>query len=462
MPRLTLGTAEGHGGPPGPGARAALDRALNRTGRWGWEGEPVQERMDKTYSSSEQPSRDPRTPPTSSRTQTRRKGRYEFFSSSAGCSTFLSAAAVWSVCHMGAPLALEDVCLRGALLCLLWGILRGCVYVLPCYLRSPPGRDPAPVLREEVVTQIKTMANERSTSSVVPIPLGLALADSLLLSILQEPLADPSGPHVQDLVSRLESVSNTLESVHLESLEQDCVLTEKVTLVRNYLRKRSISLRRLLRVQPEFESGVKELQEGVEVRWGRLEELHTGVTLTREGGQDGEDLTSAHQDAEALFAVLSHHRKQLDDCQALLKDGTQLLQELMWSHGHAGNALTSCNSESVWPEMLLQSNMEQFDKVQESFLSLEQQTATFQAHLEGLVRGKEGEGASGASSPDLNGGFSSEVSSEHLESDGESDLRRSLCERSAQQLSSTIGRLRISGRKKKKSDRTLEGKVADI
>ncbi|XP_077397552.1 uncharacterized protein LOC144033377 isoform X2 [Festucalex cinctus] len=446
MPRLTLGTAEGHGG-PGPGARAALDRAQNWAGRWGWEGELVRDRLEKTRSSSEQLSCDPQTPPTSSSpTQTRRKRRCKLFFSSTGCCTFLSVAALWSVCHMGAPLSLEDVCL----LCLLWGIMGGCVYVLLCYSRTSPGRDPAPILREELVTQSETVANERSASSGVRIPLGLALADGLLLSVLQEPLADPSGPHLQDLVSRLESVSNTLESVHLESLEQDCVLTKKVTLIRNYLRERSISLRRLLLVQPEFEAGVKELQEGVEVRWGRLEELHTGVTLTREGGQDREDLTSAHQDAETLFAVLSHHRKQLDDCQALLKDSTQLLQELTWSHSHAGNALTSCNSESVWPEMLLQSNMEQFDKVQESFLSLEQQTATFQAHLEGLARGKEGEPpASGASSPDLNGRLSSDVSSERPEWDGEADVRLSLCERSAQQLSSTIGRLRKSGRKKK-------------
>ncbi|XP_019742914.1 uncharacterized protein LOC109526210 isoform X2 [Hippocampus comes] len=290
-----------------------------------------------------------------------------------------------------------------------------------------------------------------STSSSVPSPLGLALADSLLVSILQEPLADPSALHVQGLLSTLESVSHTLDKVHpgSQSMEQDCLLTEKVTFVRSYLRKRSSSLRRLLRVQAEFEAAVKELEEGVDLRWGRLEELHTGVTLTREGDQDRADLASAHQNAETLFAVLSHHRKQLDDCQTLLKDNTQLLQELMWSHSHAGNTLRGCNSESVWPELLLQSNMERFDKVQESFLSLEQQTATFQAHLEGLARDKEAEHASGASSPDLNGGLSSEVSSEHPDSDGESDGRLSLCERSAQQLSSTFERLRKSGRKKK-------------
>lgn len=66
---------------------------------------------------------------------------------------------------------------------------------------------------------------------------------------------------------------------------------------------RSSSLRKLLRVQAEFEAAVKELQEGVELRWGRLEELHTGVTLTREGDQNRADLASAHQNAEVIMHV---------------------------------------------------------------------------------------------------------------------------------------------------------------
>ncbi|XP_049582091.1 uncharacterized protein si:ch211-151h10.2 [Syngnathus scovelli] len=442
---MTLSGAGGHDG-PGSGARAVLDRALDRASRGGWEGEPVRECLEKAHS-SEHPSRDLQILSTSSATQRWRRRRWKKLFSSTGCVTFLPVAAVWSVCHMGAPPSLEDVCWRGALLCLLWGTLAGCVYVLLWYLKSSLGQEPAPVIKEEVVTQIKMMTNERSSSSAVPIPLALALTESLLLSILQEPLTDPSGPHMQDLLSRLESVFNKLESVVPGS--EFTELTEKVTLIQSYLRKRSSSLRRLLQIQAEFEAGIKELLEGVEVRWGRLEELHTGVTLTKEGGREPEDLASAHQDAETLSAVLSHHRKQLGDCQALLKDSTQLLQELIWSHSHAGSTLRNCESESVWPEMLLQSNMEQFDKVQESFLSLEQQTATFQAHLEGLSTGKEREHASGASSPDLNSGLSSEVSLEHLDSDDESDGRLSLCQRSAQHLSSTIGRLRKSERKKK-------------
>ncbi|XP_051934484.1 uncharacterized protein si:ch211-151h10.2 isoform X3 [Hippocampus zosterae] len=268
-------------------------------------GEPIQKCLKKTHS-SKQPSHDLQTPLTSSNTQMWRKTRWKSSSSCRGCCAFLPAAALWSVCHTGAPLSLADVCSRAALLCLLWGSLGGCVYVLLRYLRSTSRQEPAPVLREEVAIQSKMKAIERSTSSSVPSPLGLALADSLLVSILQEPLADPSALHVQDLLSTLESVSHTLDSVHpgSQSKEEDCLLTEKVTFIRSYLRKRSSSLRTLLRIQAKFEAAVKELEEGVELRWGRLEELHTGVTLTREGDQDRADLASAHRNAEGDIQLM--------------------------------------------------------------------------------------------------------------------------------------------------------------
>ncbi|XP_057695944.1 uncharacterized protein LOC130918077 isoform X2 [Corythoichthys intestinalis] len=398
MPQLMLGS---HGG-----VRAALQRAH----RWGLQGEPFQNNLEKTHS-SEPTSYDLQTPSTSSLSQSWRKRRGKLVTLFTICSIFLLVAALSSI-------YLEEVSWAGVVTCLTLGVFG---YILLSYLRSPSEREPTPVMQEGVVTQSKIIVDERSPSPDVKslgvsIPLALTLADSLLLSVLQEPLADPSGPHVQDLLSRLESMFHILESVHSpsESREEDHILIEKVTLIQSYLHKRSSSLRRLLQVQAEYESSVKELREGVEDRWGRLEELHTGVTLTKEGGEDQVDLASAHQDAESFFAVLSHHREQLEGCQDLLKDSTQLLQ---------------------------------FDKVQESFLSLEQQTATFQAHLKGLATGKE---TRGASSPDFNGKVAAEISAEHPDSDDDSDARKSLCERSAQHLSSTIGRLRKSGKKKKK------------
>lgn len=89
--------------------------------------------------------------------------------------------------------------------------------------------------------------------------------------------------------------------------------------------------------------------------------------------------------AKTLFTVQGHHRNRFECCQAHLTDSTQLLQvklcsdrrktflifpavfrhplnfvsqELTWSHTHISNSVSS-SSESVWPEVLLQSNIEQ-------------------------------------------------------------------------------------------------------
>lgn len=86
---------------------------------------------------------------------------------------------------------------------------------------------------------------------------------------------------------------------------------------------------------------------------------------------------------KTLFAVLSHYGNTLQCCQAHLKDSTQLLQvkfssckksqlliwsavftqkslpqELMWRHTQTSSSVSS-SGESVWPELLLQSNIEQ-------------------------------------------------------------------------------------------------------
>ncbi len=88
---------------------------------------------------------------------------------------------------------------------------------------------------------------------------------------------------------------------------------------------------------------------------------------------------------KTLLAVLGHYRNRLQRCQTHLKDCTSLLQvqlcshsenpllilrcpllksaspvpqELTWSHAHTSSRVSS-SSESVWPELLLQSNIEQ-------------------------------------------------------------------------------------------------------
>lgn len=257
----------------------------------------------------------------------------------------------------------------------------------------------------------------------------------------------------------------------LEEVERDSTLIDKVKLIHSYLHRRMSSLHRLVQVQGDFEASVKDMLEGLEGLWTQLEKLHTGVTLTKEGSRGHGDLASAQTDTETLFAVLSHYRNRLQCCEAHLRDSTLLLQELTWSHTHMSNTVRSCR-ESVWPELLLQSNIEQFDKVQESFLSLEQQMSTFKAHLEGL--GKEDQEGHAEPLAQADGAHSRSVSRQNslqldsgrknnvwhrdsvstassvssMEADTESDSPVSLCERSALQFTSTIGRLRKSGRRK--------------
>ncbi|XP_069017355.1 uncharacterized protein [Embiotoca jacksoni] len=395
--------------------------------------------------------------------------------------SFAPAGVVWSVCQLEALLhpsvLLVDVCWRLLLLSLLWIVLGGCIHALKCCLRPRQIQmEPPPRKQQEDVTgnrnnQYSWMS--QPTSSGLSVPLTLALADSLLLCVLQEPMPDPSVPHIQALLSRLELVAHTLENADIasevtrEEVDRSSTLTNKLKLVWTYLQQRIVSLNTLVQVQGDFEASVKDMLQGLDDLWAQLEELHAGVTLTKQRSKGQVAVASAQTDAETLFAVLGRYRNRLQSCQAHLKESTQLLQELTWSHTYISNNVNS-SGESIWPELLLQSNMEQFDKVQESFLSLEQQTCTFQAHLEGLGKGNQlthGNGAqscpvSPQTSPRVHNGCTSDASLGHRNSssrsvssvdagtDTEKDTRLSLRKRSVLRFSSTIGRLRLSGRKK--------------
>ncbi|XP_030600066.1 uncharacterized protein LOC115790368 [Archocentrus centrarchus] len=385
---------------------------------------------------------------------------------------FTPAFVVWSVYQLEALLhpsvLLVDVCWRLLFVCLVWITLAGCLHALKCCLQ--PGqsqlRGEAPETGQEIVTEMRSdQCSWMSTNPGVSVNMVVALADSLLLCVLQEPLPERSVPQIQALLCRLESVSQTLEKADVgseEEVSQSSRVTDKVKLLRAYLQQRIASLRTLVQVQGNFEASVKNMLQGLDDLWAQLEELHTGVTLSKQESHGHRDLTSAQTDTQHLWSVLGHRRNKLKSCQVHLKDSTQLLQELTWSHTHLSRSVNG-SSESVWAELLLQSNIEQFDKVQESFLSLEQQTSNFQAHLEGLQGKHAGPAAHADSglpqtsvpahrkaSPEHRRSTSSSTSSSSVDAGGAAgtDDTFSLCQRSARQFSSSIGRLRKSGRKK--------------
>ncbi|KAM9319134.1 uncharacterized protein KZ484_023431 isoform 2-T2 [Pholidichthys leucotaenia] len=385
---------------------------------------------------------------------------------------FAPAFAVFSMFHLEAllhpSLPLLDVCWSLFSVGLVGAFVAGCIHGLRCCLWPGQMQDEPETIQEEVSAETIETEIQSSQCSWTPpsqtsapdVDLTLALADSLLLCVLQESLPDSSVPHIQDLLSRLESVSHTLEKADIgsdtiqEEVDKGAVLTDKLKLICTYLQQRIGTLHIVVQVQGDFEATVKDMLQGLDGLWGQLEELHAGVTLTKSGSQDHKDLTSTQTDAQTLFSVLGHYGTKLQSCQTYLKDSTQLLQELTWSHTHICSSVNS-SSESVWPELLLQSNIEQLDKVQENFIVLQQQISAFQAHLEGLgkenqERNAESSRNAHAGSEDLSSGslqmsphVPSEVSLEHQNSSSsyastssmdtgtatETEASASLCER---------------------------------
>ncbi|XP_038145865.1 uncharacterized protein si:ch211-151h10.2 isoform X1 [Cyprinodon tularosa] len=317
---------------------------------------------------------------------------------------FIPVAAVWFACQLEAlpypSLPAEDMCCRLLLVCFLWALLGGGIYALKCCLRPGQNWEEHPQRKQQLVepeicrNQYSSQLSRVPPTSIrdVEVPLTQALTDSLLLCVLHEPLQVPSVSHVKALHSRLEVVAYTLEKVNFgpeampKEVGRGSMLRDKLKVLCAYLEQRTGSLQALIQVQADFESIVRDFLQGTEGLWAQLVELHAGVTLTKQDSQGNRDLASVQADAESLISVLGQYQNKLKVCQAHLKDSTQLLQELTWSHAHISSKVNG-GGESVWPELLLQSNIEQADKVQESFSALEQQIATFKTHLQGL--GKE-------------------------------------------------------------------------
>lgn len=53
-------------------------------------------------------------------------------------------------------------------------------------------------------------------------------------------------------------------------------------------------------MQGDFEASVRDMLEGLDGLWARLEVLHTGVTLTKHWGPGHKDVASARTDLEVI------------------------------------------------------------------------------------------------------------------------------------------------------------------
>ncbi|CAM4577155.1 unnamed protein product [Leuciscus chuanchicus] len=219
------------------------------------------------------------------------------------------------------------------------------------------------------------------------------LADGLVVSLLHEPLPDPSEPHIRGLLTRLQAVSQTFRGgAYEEEKERNekCAIQERVNQIRSYLQDRMSSLRSLLQVQRECEVSVCAVQSALQKRWALLEELHTRVTLSPDNTQKAHDPHAVLTDTENLFAELSQFKSKVQHCRTQLETNINLLQELRSSHeGLARTFGTSIDSK--WSKELLQSNTDLFSEIQEDFMSLEQQTSNFVIHLRGLNSSEEKE-----------------------------------------------------------------------
>ncbi|XP_061073923.1 uncharacterized protein si:ch211-151h10.2 [Conger conger] len=262
-----------------------------------------------------------------------------------------------------------------------------------------------------------------------PVSLAKALMDSLLLCLLSEAVEDPGPAHIQALAHRLEMVEQTLgrADVLAENPRKRCVsgqrgneesllLTDSLQDVCAFLQERAQCLRALAQAQEDYGKSIEGVKEVLEEHWVLLVQLHIQVIRGRkrreqrvraamrkkgerkegereEGEREGreeekKDIKMALQNVECFSVELSQRKDSLQQSRALLCDITHLLQELgggLQALGERGGG----GSEPLWTEGLLQSNTQQFDEVLQDFLSLEKLTSCFLTHLEGLRANSE-------------------------------------------------------------------------
>ncbi|KAL7870627.1 hypothetical protein SRHO_G00081240 [Serrasalmus rhombeus] len=310
-------------------------------------------------------------------------------------------AALWLVVQEEAPLhpsvSLLESGYRLLLAGLLWVGLGLCVCLLQFlyhYRETHKQKSREVSQNSEVAVRRAEQVHQARQQHLVA--MVRALLDGMVLSLLHEPLSNSSLSQIRGLLTRLETVSQAVSesSVHKgqqlqasdeegKVSDEESSLKERIKHVCTYLQDRVSVLQSLLQVQDNYGACVADIQQGLQVHWELLENLHTRVTLKSEKCQGLEDPHTVLLDTENLRTQLGLFRSRVQECQTHLNTSTQLLQELESSQQVLADTVGE-TLEATWTKHFLQCNTQQFEKVHEDFMSLEQQTLTFVTHLRGL------------------------------------------------------------------------------
>ncbi|XP_036417565.1 uncharacterized protein si:ch211-151h10.2 [Colossoma macropomum] len=330
-----------------------------------------------------------------------------------GLQCLAQVAALWLVVQEEAPLhpsvSLLESGYRLLLAGLLWAGLGLCVSLLQFlyHYRKTHKQESREVSQNSENSEVAVRGPEQVQQACQQdaghlVAMVSALLDGMVVSLLHEPLSNSSLSQIRGLLTRLEAVSQAVckGSLHKgqqlqasdeegKVSEEESSLKDKFKHICTYLQDRVSVLCSLLQVQDHYGVCVADVQEGLQVHWELLENLHTRVTLKPEKCQSLEDPHTVLLDTESLYTQLGLFRSRVHECQTHLNTSTQLLQELESSQQVLADTV-GVTLEATWTKDFLQCNTQQFEKVHEDFMSLEQQTLTFVTHLRGLRVSEEG------------------------------------------------------------------------
>ncbi|XP_026879470.2 uncharacterized protein si:ch211-151h10.2, partial [Electrophorus electricus] len=321
-------------------------------------------------------------------------------------------AAAWSVVQLEAPLhpsvGLMEATWRLCLAGVLWTGL-GLVAALACLLLRHAARPQREMVSQNVEesmrktgqSQQECLISEHKAGRLVAV--ASALLDGLVVSVLQEPLSEPSLSQLRGLLVRLEAVSQAVSEgglpdwpplkVSEKEQEEEARMSEEESLlvararhICTYLQDRVRALSSFLQVQAKYCACVADIQQGLQEHWEQLETLHSKVTLQPQAAGDPSDpgdprtvLTCT----QSLYTQLGVFRSRVHESESHLNTITNLLQELKEEQERLAGSV-GLTLGPVWIKDFLQCNTEQFEKVYKDFTCLEQQMQTFVLHLRGL------------------------------------------------------------------------------